>query len=188
MIEDTLMENPWQILNTREMVDTPWIRVVMHDVIHPGSEKGMYTVTHFKNLAIGILPLDEEMNTWVVGQFRFPLGQYSWEMPEGGGPIGIDPLESARRELKEETGIEARRWTLLNMMHLSNSTTDEVAYLYLARDLSFGESDPEPGEQLEIKKIPFEELYRMVINGEVTDAMTVATVLRVKLMVLEGKL
>ena len=139
-------------------------------------------------MAIGVLPLDDEMNTYLVGQHRFPLNQYSWEMPEGGGPIGTDPLDSAKRELLEETGLKAESWTELQRLHLSNSVSDELSILYLARNLQQFEAEPEDTEQLIIKKLPFGELYHMVCNGDITDAMTVAAVLRVQLLILEGRL
>jgi len=137
---------------------------------------------HFKNLAIGVIPLDKDNNTWIVGQYRYALNQYSWEIPEGGGKIGVDPLDSAKRELLEECGLIAHKWEKIMEMHLSNSTTDEHSLVYVARDLEYTESEPEETEQLIIKKIPFEELYQMVKRGEVTDGISVAAVLKVKLM------
>src|SRR5579871_191774 len=104
-------KNPWQIISEKNIYDNPWINITEFDVINPGGGNGIYGKVHFKNLAIGILPLDENMNTYLVGQYRFPLDQYSWEIPEGGGMIGIDPLISAQRELIEETGLVATQWT-----------------------------------------------------------------------------
>ena len=149
-------------------------------MINPGGGKGIYGKVHFKNLAIGIVVLDENYNTWLVGQYRYPLDQFSWEIPEGGGPLEDDPVKSAQRELLEETGITAKIWTEIQRMHLSNSVSDELAIIYLARDLRFGESDPEETEQLTIRKLPFAEAYEMVINGEITDSMSVAAILKVK--------
>jgi 8-oxo-dGTP pyrophosphatase MutT (NUDIX family) len=151
-------------------------------VINPSGKPGIYGVVHFKNLAIGVIPLDKDNNTWIVGQYRYALNQYSWEIPEGGGKIGVDPLESAKRELIEECGLIAHKWEKIMEMHLSNSTTDEHSLVYVARDLEYTESEPEETEQLIIKKIPFEELYQMVKRGEVTDGISVAAVLKVKLM------
>jgi 8-oxo-dGTP pyrophosphatase MutT (NUDIX family) len=128
-----------------------------------------------------VVPLDTEMNTYLVGQYRFALGQYSWEIPEGGGILGIDPLESAKRELLEETGIKASRWTELQRMHLSNSVSDELAIIYLAQDLQQFEPEPEDTEQLMIKKISFDEAYRMVCDGEITDSISVAAILKIRL-------
>ncbi|HCS20983.1 MAG TPA: DNA mismatch repair protein MutT [Bacteroidetes bacterium] len=181
-------ENPWTILDTEIKLDTPWVRCKLHKVINPSGSAGIYGVTEFKNLAIGILPIDEEENTYIVGQYRFPLQTYSWEIPEGGGPLHLDPLDSAKRELKEETGIEAANWELIQTLQVSNSATNEIAYLYLARQLSYGMSEPEEGERLLIRKIPFAELYERVNSGEISDSLTVAAVLKYRLKQLEGSL
>ncbi len=181
-------KNPWKTHTSEEVYESPWIKVTKHDVTNPGGLPGTYSVVHFKNLAIGVLPLDEHNNTWLVGQYRYPIDAYTWEIPEGGGKIGIDPLESAQRELKEETGITAKEWTKIQEMHLSNSATDEFCILYLAQDLEIGEAHPEPDEALQLVKIPFEEVYKLVCDGVITDSLSVTIVLKVKLMMLEGKL
>lgn len=175
-------ENPWKTLGADEKYDNPWINVTEYQVINPSGGQGIYGKVHFKNLAIGIIPLDKDQHTWLVGQYRYPLGQYSWEIPEGGGKLGIDPLDSAKRELLEETGLKAGRWTRIQDMHLSNSVSDEFAIIYLAEELTQHEAEPEETEQLLIKRIPFEEAYQMVLNGEITDAMSVAALLKLKLM------
>ena len=181
-------ENPWQITSQKKIYDNPWINLTEYQVINPSGNPGIYGKIHFKNIAIGILPLDDEMNTYLVGQYRFALGQYSWEMPEGGGPLGIDPIESAKRELLEETGLKAEDWSELVRIHLSNSVSDELSIIYLARNLAQFEAEPEDTEQLIVKKLPFETVYQMVCDGEITDSMTVAAVLRLKLLMLENKL
>ena len=101
------MKNPWTTLSTDNIYENPWIKLEQHQVINPAGGKGIYGKIHFKNKAIGIVALDENQNTWLVGQHRYPLNEWSWEIPEGGGPLEIDPLESAKRELKEETGLDA---------------------------------------------------------------------------------
>ncbi|RYZ97722.1 MAG: NUDIX hydrolase [Sphingobacteriaceae bacterium] len=176
-------ENPWQIISQQEEYDNPWINVTEYQVINPSGNPGIYGKVHFKNIAIGIIPLDADMNTYLVGQYRFPLNQYSWEIPEGGGPIGTDPLESAKRELLEETGLKAGEWTELLRMHLSNSVSDELSIIYLARNLEQHQAQPEETEQLIVKKIPFEEAYQMVVNGEITDSMSVGGILRAKSLI-----
>jgi ADP-ribose pyrophosphatase len=181
-------ENPWQITSEKEIYGNPWIGLTEYQVINPSGNPGIYGKVHFKNIAIGIIPLDEHMNTWLVGQFRFALDEYSWEIPEGGGPLGIDAMESARRELLEETGLKASRWTELQRMHLSNSVCDELSVTYLAQDLEQFEPEPEETEQLVIKKVPFAEAYRMVCDGQITDSISVAAILRIQLMRLEGQL
>lgn len=181
-------ENPWTTLTSEKIYDSPWIGVTKHDVLNPNGNPGTYSVVHFKNLAIGILPLDNDYNTWIVGQYRYPINQYSWEIPEGGGNHNLPPLDSAKRELHEETGITANKWTKIQEVHLSNSASDEFGILYIAQDLSFGESEPEDDEQLVVRKLHFNELYQMVESGEITDSLTVITVLKAKLLMLEGKI
>jgi 8-oxo-dGTP pyrophosphatase MutT (NUDIX family) len=182
------MDNPWKILAERVIYDNSWIGLTEYDVVNPGGGKGIYGKVRFKSLAIGILPLDDQGNTWLVGQYRFPLNAYSWEIPEGGGDPAVPPVESARRELLEETGLVATAWTELMEMHLSNSVTDEQAVIFLARGLEQREAAPEETEKLVIRRLPFEEAYRMVERGEITDSMSVAAILKIKLMLLEGQL
>jgi 8-oxo-dGTP pyrophosphatase MutT (NUDIX family) len=181
-------DNPWTIVSSQNIYDNPWINLTEHQVINPSGGPGIYGQVHFKNLAIGIIPLDEEDNTWLVGQYRFTLNEYTWEIPEGGGPLGTDPLDSAKRELLEETGMTAKNWTEIQRMHLSNSVSDELSIIYIARELSYGEAEPEETEQLQIRKLPFNEAYKMVIDGLITDSLSVAAILKIRLLKLEGKL
>jgi len=181
-------ENPWQILGSKEKYDNNWIRVTEFDVINPGGGKGIYGKVHFKNIALGIVALDEEMNLYLIGQYRFTIDKYSWEIPEGGGHLNIDPLESAKRELLEETGLKAKQWTLILNMHLSNCVSDEYSYTYLATGLEQHTAMPEDTEKLEVKKVSLDESFKMIERGEITDSMTVAALQKVKLMQLEGKL
>jgi ADP-ribose pyrophosphatase len=171
--------NPWKTLKSEQVYESAWIKVMRHECLNPANKPAVYSVVHFKNLAIGILPLDNDNNTWLVGQFRYPLNQYSWEIPEGGGPLGIDPLESAKRELKEETGIIASEFTEIMRLHLSNSATDELAIVYVAKNLSFKESEPEESEVLQIKKVHISEAFNMVNEGKITDAISVAAIMKV---------
>jgi 8-oxo-dGTP pyrophosphatase MutT (NUDIX family) len=181
-------DNPWQIASQKEVYDNPWINLTEYQVINPSGNPGIYGKVHFKNFAIGILPLDDDMNTYLVGQYRFPVDVYSWEIPEGGGPLSGDILTSAKRELLEETGLKAKNWTEIQRLHLSNSVSDELSILYLARGLEQFEAEPEDTEQLQVRKVSFEDAYQMVCNGEITDAMTIAAILKVKLLLLENKL
>jgi 8-oxo-dGTP pyrophosphatase MutT (NUDIX family) len=180
--------NPWEITGQKPVYDNPWINVTEYEVINPSGGKGIYGKVHFKNLAIGIIPLDKSLNTWLVGQFRFSLNQYSWEIPEGGGSLDLDPLDSAKRELMEETGLLANQWEPILKMHVSNSVTDELAIIYLARDLEQHNPQPEETEQLVIKKLPFDEAYKMVEEGKITDSLSVAAILKLKLLMLNGQI
>jgi 8-oxo-dGTP pyrophosphatase MutT (NUDIX family) len=181
-------ENPWQISSEKEIYDNSWINLTEYQVINPSGNPGIYGKVHFKNRAIGIIPLDEDMNTYLVGQYRFPLNQYSWEIPEGGGLLSDDPLEAAKRELLEETGLKAQRWIEIQRMHLSNSVSDELSIIYLACGLEQFEPEPEDTEQLIIRKVPFDEAYEMVLYGEITDSMSVAAILKIRLLLLEDRL
>ena len=185
MSEET---NPWTIIAERPVYDNKRIAVTEFDVINPGGGRGIYGKVHFKGKAIGVLVLDEDFNTYLVGQFRFTLNAYSWEIPEGGAAPGESPLESGRRELLEETGLKAVSWMQLLTMHLSNSVSDEEAILFLARGLEQHEPIPEETEKLLLRKLPFEQAYQMVMNGEITDSMSVAAIQRVKLMQMQGQL
>jgi ADP-ribose pyrophosphatase YjhB (NUDIX family) len=181
-------ENPWKTTSEKVIYDNPWINLTEYQVINPSGNPGIYGKVHYKNIAIGVLPLDDDLNTYLVGQFRFALGQYSWEMPEGGGILDVDPLDSAKRELLEETGLKAQNWTEILRMHLSNSVSDELSIIYIARGLQQFEAEPEDTEQLLTRKLPFDEVYQMVCKGLITDAMTVAAVLKVQLLRLEKQL
>jgi 8-oxo-dGTP pyrophosphatase MutT (NUDIX family) len=181
-------KNPWQIISARETYDNKWINVTEYDIINPGGGKGIYGKVHFKNLAIGIVVLDEQWNTYLVGQYRFTLNEYSWEIPEGGGALDTDPLESAKRELLEETGLIAHDWTPILKMHLSNSVSDEYSIIYLARNLEQHAAMPEETEQLVVKKISFEEAWQMMQEGAITDAMSVAAIQKVKWMLTDGRI
>ncbi len=175
--------NPWKTLEVKEVYKNPWIKVEEHNVVNPSGGKGIYGKVCFLNRAIGIVPLDEQMNTWLVGQHRYTLDEFSWEIPEGGSPLSQDRLESAKRELREETGITAARWTELIKFHTSNSVTDEVAHLYLAEDLQFGPPQTEETEaDLVVKKIPIREALGLALNGGITDSMSVIALLAVARM------
>jgi len=181
-------DNPWKITGQKEIYDNPWIHLTEYQVINPAGNPGIYGKVHFKNLALGVIALDDDLNTYLVGQYRFTIDQYTWEMPEGGGLHGIEPLDSIKRELLEETGLKASRWTEIQRIHLSNSVSDELGICYLAQGLEQFEAQPEETEQLTVRKLPFEEVYQMVTKGQITDSLTVAAVLRVKLMMIENRL
>ena len=171
------------IKKSEEVVyENPWIRVSHEEVVTPGQTDGIYGLVHFKNNAVGVIPIDEEGNTWLVRQSRYALDEYTWEIPEGGSPEGEDPLATAKRELKEEVGLDAEEWSQILTLHLSNSVSDEVGFVYIAKQLVEGEQCLEPTEDIEVKKLPLRNAIEMVYRGEITDAMSVAGLLRVALM------
>ncbi|NQZ78324.1 MAG: NUDIX hydrolase [Ekhidna sp.] len=173
-----LEENPWITHNTREIYENPWIKLTEHDVTNPGGGKGIYGKVHFKSWALGVIPLDKGQNTWLVGQYRYTLNEYSWEIPMGGGAFHVPKMESAKRELKEETGLIAEKWTELCQIRTSNSVTDEVGFAYLAEGLTQGETEFEESEDLQIKKLPFTEAVQMCDDGFITDSLSIAAIYR----------
>jgi len=175
-------KNPWQKLERKEIYDNPWITVYEDDVITPAGTKGIYGTVSFKNLAIGIIPIDEEGNTWLVGQYRYPLDAYSWEIPMGGGPLAIDPLLSAKRELKEETGLSAKVWEKFMCIHTSNSVCSEEGYVYIAKELTEGEMMPEDVEELKVWKLPLNEAIQMAYDGKITDSLSLAGLLKLGML------
>jgi len=170
--------NTWKLQTSKKIYDNPWLTLDEDEVINPGGGISHYGKIHFKNIAIGIIPLDEHNNTWLVGQYRYAPDCYSWEIPMGGGPLDIDPLESAKRELKEETGLTASHWEELMPLHTSNSVTDERGIVYVAKGLTEGETAFDETEDLQVIKLPLEEAIEHVKNGEITDAISVAGLLR----------
>jgi 8-oxo-dGTP pyrophosphatase MutT (NUDIX family) len=180
--------NPWKVIAQKQVYENAWISLTECDVINPSGGAGIYGKIHFKNTAVGILVLDAEWNTYLVGQYRLVPGRYSWEIPEGGSALGSDPLEGAKRELLEETGLKAEDWQVLQTVHLSNSVTDEFAIIYLAREITQHDAAPEETEELVVKKIPFEDAYRMVETGAITDSMSVIAITKLRLLLAEGKL
>ena len=175
--------NPWIPQSSRQIFENPWLSLHEDEVINPGGGISHYGKINFKNLAIGIIPLDEDNNTWLVGQYRYVPDCYSWEIPMGGGPLTIDPLESARRELKEETGLIADHWQELMKLHTSNSVTDERGLVYIARGLTQGETEFEEAEDLLIQKVSLDEAIERVMSGEITDAISVAGILKLRLLI-----
>lgn len=179
---------PWSIVSAREAYDNRWIRVTHHDVITPSGDPGIYGTIHYKNRALGIVPVDAQQHTYLVGQYRFALNAYSWEIPEGGGPLDVDFLESAKRELLEETGLRARRWHKLLETDLSNSVNDEKAIVFLACGLEQGTAAPDSTEDLAIRRVPLTEAFRMVEAGEIRDAISIMSLQAVELLALKGRL
>lgn len=173
-------KNPWTTLSSQNVYENPWIKVDEHQVINPAGGNGIYGTVHFKNKAIGIVAIDEQENTWLVGQWRYPLNEWSWEIPEGGGTFEANPLESAKRELKEETGLTATHWKQIVRTHLSNSVSDEEGFIFLAEGLTQGNRELEESEaDMKSWKLPLREAVQMVIEGKITDSLSVMGLLAV---------
>lgn len=169
----------WKRLNRKILYENPWFTLCEDQVINPGGGENTYGHVHFKKNAVAIVPIDDDGNTWIVGQDRYTLGEYSWEVPMGASEEGEDPLETAHRELKEETGLSARSMTRLMRLHTSNSVTDETGFVFVARDLQAGDTHFDEMEVLDVRKLPLEDVVTMICRGEMTDAISVAAILRI---------
>lgn len=180
--------DPWVVKGVARPFENYWFRIDAHDVIHPGGAPGTYGVIRIRRVAVGVLPIDDDGFVHLVGQWRFPLGRYSWEMPEGGAEPGEDALACARRELAEETGLAAASLEKILEMDLSNSLTDERAVIFLARDLTQGPAAPEPTEVLRRRRAPFLDVLARVVDGRIRDSMSVAAVLAAHHMAVTGRL
>ena len=172
---------PWLRRSRRIAYENPWITIWHDEVSRPDGSPGIYGLVHFANLAVGVVVLDEDDRVLLVGQHRYALGEQSWEIPEGGVPAGETPIDGMKRELREETGVEASEWRELVRLHLSNSVTDEAGVVYLARGLSHGTSEPEPTERIEVRWVAFDEALAMTVDGRITDAMSLIGLQRVAL-------
>lgn len=181
-------KNPWTVLSRETVYENEWIRVDHHEVLGPSGGPGVYGTVHFKNQATGVVPIDENGNVILVGQYRFPLSTYSWEIPEGGGSHSATALESAQRELREECGLIAAGWKEIVAMDLSNSVSDERSTAFLAWELSEVSAQPDETEKLQVARVPFWEAVDRAKRGEIRDAISVAALVRVALMALQGEL
>lgn len=179
---------PWTVDSGRSVYKNAWIDVADYAVTRPDGAPGQYGVVSFANLAIGVLPIDGEGMTTLVGQHRFPLDAYSWELPEGGGAAGLDPLLSAQRELQEETGYRARHWLEIAAFDLSNSVTDEKSVCFLAWGLTPGPAAPEPDEVLTQRRVSFSHLHEMVLRGDIRDSLTIIMTLKARALADSGAL
>lgn len=177
-------DNPWTTISVRKVYGNPWLELWEERCLDPSGNPALYGKISFRNKAVGIIPLDEQGHTWLVGQYRYCLNQYSWEIPMGGSPHPMEVLATARRELKEETGLFAQRWEQILFVHTSNSVTDEEGYVFTAEDLDYGEPEFESTEQIEIRRLPVRDAIRMAMTGKITDALSAAGL--IKLAALRG--
>jgi 8-oxo-dGTP pyrophosphatase MutT (NUDIX family) len=175
--------NPWKTLSSAHIYGNAWFAVREDRVIRPDGQPGTYSVVSAARLATGIIPLWPDGTITLVGQFRYPLDEYSWEIPEGGGALDADPLAIARTELREETGIEAAQWEFLGRVHTSNCFTDEVCHVFLATSLTQREAQPDPDEVLATQRVSVAEAIRMARDGRITDAITIAALFHLSLRV-----
>lgn len=173
----------WLENSRRTVYDNPWIQVSHCEVLTPAGSAGIYGLVHFKNTAVGVIPIDADGYTWLVRQSRYPLQEESLEIPEGGSPAGEDTLTTAKRELLEEVGLEASEWHCIQSLHLSNSVSDEYGVIYIARGISeVGCTALEDSEDITSERLPLEQAIEYVLNGEITDSLSVAGLLKVALM------
>ncbi len=178
----------WKIKTSKKVYENPWISVDHHEVIDPSGKDGLYGLVHFKNKALAVLPIDSDLNTYIVGQFRFATNEYSWEVPEGGGTLQLSSEREALRELKEETGIQADSLYPFLEMHLSNSVTDEKSKSFVAFDLNMNPPQPDTTEKITVRKVALGELFGIVEKGLIKDALSVASLMRLELILLKNQL
>lgn len=167
---------PWKVLDSSAVYENPWISVREDRVTRPDGEPGIYGVVHYKNVAVGVLAVEDD-HLYLVGQHRYPLDLYSWEIPEGGCPEGEEPLQAARRELLEETGFVAGNWRRLGEVYFSNSVSDEYGVWFLATDLERGERQPEGTEVLGVRRVPVGEALDMALDGRITDSLSLVAIM-----------
>ena len=178
----------WKTHSVEQRYDNPWITVSHREVTAPTNKAGIYGHVHFKNKAIGIIPIDADGYTWLVGQARYTLQTYAWEIPEGGAPHGESVLAAAQRELQEETGVRAKRWTSLLKLHTSNSVTDEVAFAFVAQDLYAGKTAPDDTEELTLTRVHLQDAINMAMDGTISDGLAMASLLKVELLISRGEI
>ncbi len=179
--------NPWTTKEEVEIYENNWIKITEYQVVNPAGNPGIYGVVSFKGRAVGVIPY-EEGKIWLVGQYRYPLQQYSWEIPEGGSPVTEPLLETAKRELLEETGLVAKHYEPIVEIHLSNSVTDEWGVIYLATGLEQFEAQPEDTEELQVISLSLDEAFEWVESHKITDSLTIAGIYKLKILQLQGKL
>ncbi len=173
-------QNPWKTLSSKVVYDNNWLSLIENDCLGPQDNPTKYTYLHCKKVAVGIIPIDQDGYTWLVGQYRYPLKSFEWEIPMGGSELGEELLTCAQRELAEETGLVAKHWEKLLDLAISDCLSDELACVYLAKDLTMGSASPEETEQLSLKKVLFSEAVSMVLEGQIRDSVSVAAILKLQ--------
>ena len=179
---------PWRAGAPECVHDNPWFAADVYAGVAPTGAEAAYYVLRYKNAATGVIPLHEDGTVTLVGQWRFPFGTYSWELPEGGAPLHEPPVEGARRELREEAGLSAARLVLILTMQLSNASSDETAYIYLATGLTPTDMERDATEALALARVPFGEALKASVDGRIRDSLTMAGLLRLHHMACEGEL
>ena len=175
--------NPWKKLGSRVVYETPWMTIHEDRVVQPDGREGTYSYMETR-VATGVVALTPDREVYLVGQYRYPMDAYAWEIIEGGGEAGEDPLETAMRELREEAGLIARDWRPLGgELHLNNLLTTERGYLFLAQDLTDVEVEPDANEKLQLRKIPLAEAIQLVDDGGIQDALSIVALLRTERLV-----
>jgi len=167
-------------VSVRSVYRNAWIHVEHHEVIRPDGKPGVYGVVHFAHHALGVVALSATGDIWLVGQHRYPLDLYSWEIPEGGGDLAQSPLLGIQRELQEETGLDAQEWVDLGILHTSNSVCNETGRVFLARGLTVGIAHPDGDEQLQNKVVPFADALAMAADGRITDCISIVALFRAR--------
>ncbi len=180
--------HPWQAGAAECVHDNPWFAADVYAGVAPTGAKAAYYALRYKNAATGVIPLHGDGTITLVGQWRFPSGTYSWELPEGGAPLSEPAIEGARRELQEEAGLTAATLELILTFQLSNASSDETAFIYLATGLGAAEMERDATEALTLARVPFREALRAAVEGRIKDSLTVAGLLRLHHMAVEGEL
>lgn len=172
-------KNPWKTLSTKIVRSNPWFKLREDRVIRPDGKPGTYSFI-LAPRAVGVVPCFQDGTVLLVGQYRYPLDAYSWEIPEGGSREQEQPIQTARRELREETGYRAGTFKSLGILHTSNCFTDEVAHLFYATDLKPGKDDQDGTEQIVTRRLPFKEAWQMAVDGKITDSLTLVALFRLQ--------
>lgn len=188
MTTDDGTDGPWTTLSSDLHYENPWIRVVEHQVVTPSGTRGLYGTVHFRKAGAGVVPIDANGRTWLVGQHRYPLKRFSWEIPVGGVDADETPCRAAARELSEEAGLRADHWLALFSCDFSTGITDEHGYAFLAWGLHECADHREETEAITVRRLPFADALAMIDAGEIRDLLSIASLQRVRLLALEQRL